>query len=160
MSVKLMRAIATCFKNDAVLQGKWPAPNEHGEVPDYIQQTDRWTLSFEFPVLMESYYGTEPEEYEEFNDVEGLPWIDDYDSGDTVTREEFEEWILANPTWFEDMQEAAKRNTGRIAELNKQVAALIDEMTELAEEAGIELEIDLGQHGSLDPDSDWNASRC
>lgn len=93
-------------------------------------------------------------------EIEGLPYLGDYDEGERFTGEELRTFLAENPNLVAQVDQKRRDNIGKIAELNKEVGRLIDEMTELAEEANIDVTIDLGQHGSLDVNSDWDSSRC
>ncbi|MEK0311657.1 hypothetical protein OC704_02540 [Sweet potato little leaf phytoplasma] len=100
--------------------------------------------------------------YEEEFDTEigGLPYLGDYDEGERFTGEQLRVLIAKEPDLVANVEQARRDNIGKIAELNKEVGRLINEMTQLAEEANVDVTINLGQHGSLDPNSDWDASRC
>lgn len=93
-------------------------------------------------------------------EVDGLPYMEEYDEGESFTGDKLRALLAKEPDLVANIEKAKRENVGKIAELNKQIAALINEMTELAEEANLDVTIDLGQHGSLDPNSDWDSSRC
>lgn len=107
-------------------------------------------------------YRGQVEIYEEEFDTEivGLPYLGEYDEGESFTGDQLRALLAKEPDLVANIDKAKRENVGKIAELNKQIAALINEMTKLAEEANIGVTINLGQHGSLDPNSDWDSSRC
>lgn len=150
--MELIKALAIALHEEN--DGKWP------EGATEVQQTGSETVEFDAEVF--SYTSSYDGRVRTFGDMEvsGLDYLGEWDTGDTVTKEEYEAFMAANPTFYKDMMDRRPFLVQEIARLNKQVGALIDEMTKLADEAGVELNIDLGQHGSLDPASDWNASRC
>ena len=150
--MELIKAIAISIREHCP-DGKWP------EEATEVTQTGWCTLEFDADFKLT--YGGDIYEDCYLEDQEHLPYLSEWDSGETITREEYEEWLAANPNWYEIMMEKRKINMVKIAELNKQVGNMIDEITALAEEACLEINIDLGQHGSLDPNSsDWLESRC
>jgi hypothetical protein len=146
--MKLMLALAIALKDDEHLKGTWPPE------ADDVQQTSNWYVTFNEECQFDFGFSQELE-------MDDLPFMEEYDEdGDIITRAEFEAFIAADPDWYNTMMTKRPVIVDRIAELNGQVAALINEMGELAEEAGIELEIDLGNYGGLNPNSDWDSSRC
>lgn len=106
-----------------------------------------------------TFYDEEDDELDEAG-IDNLPKFDEWDGGETVTKEEFDAFMLAHPTLREDYGLRAEASKVKRAELNEQIGSLIDELTTLCQEGNVDVSINLGQHGSLDPDSDWNDSRC
>lgn len=92
-------------------------------------------------------------------EIEGLPYLEEYEE-EEYTGENLRAVIGAEPDLVANIEKARRENIGKIAELNKEVGRLINEMTQLAEEANVDVTINLGYHGSLDPNSDWASSRC
>jgi hypothetical protein len=149
--MELIKAVALALKENSV-SGTWP---------EGATECDVGSTTIEFDVDFDILYGNSTFNCCVLEDIEHLPYKSEYDCPDTITKEEFDEWLAENPKWYEDLQNARQKNAARIAELNKQIAANIDELTALSEEAGLPVNIDLGQHGSLDPNSsDWLESRC
>ena len=87
-------------------------------------------------------------------------YIEEYENGDTVTKEEYEAFVAANPTLLEDITALTPINIAKIAALNTQIATMVDEINKLADEIGIDAIIDLGSNGVLSLNSDWDSSRC
>ncbi|WOZ57553.1 hypothetical protein [Pseudomonas phage vB_PseuGesM_254] len=136
---------AECFEKGLDSTG-WPV--------GYVQalQDSSYSVTFSDP------FGDLDEVELEFNN---LPYVEEYDEGDTISAQEYQDFVSKNPNWKEELAAKESTNMALIAEKNKQIAALIDEVTALAEEAGLELEIDVGQHGTLDPyGARWNSSMC
>lgn len=149
--MELIKAVALALKENSV-SGTWP---------EGANECDVSNSSIEFDVDFETLYYGKVYVCCCIDDVEHLPYKSEYDCSDNITKEEFDEWLAENPNWYEELQAARQKNAARIAELNTQIAANIDELTALSEEAGLPVNIDLGQHGSLDPNSsDWLESRC
>lgn len=151
--MELIKALVIALHENDDFKGKWP------EGATEVQQVNSWAVEFDADVITYHYHGGGSRTSSEY-ELDGLPYLGEWDTGDTVTKEEYEAFMQANPTFYTDMIERRPFLVQEIARLNKQVGALIDEMTKLADEAGVEVNIDLGQHGSLDPNSDWDASRC
>lgn len=152
--MELIKCVALAIKGEKQWNGQWPEPATE------VTQTSNYELTFDEPVYTFTNYRGETVTTDEYEWDDGLPFVEEYENGDTVTKEQYLAFITANPTWEEDMIARRPFLVQEIARLNKVVASTIDEMTKLAEEAGVELTINLGQHGSLDPNSDWDSSRC
>ena len=151
--LKLLIATVETLLEDELCQGRWPTPADPEDPADILSSYSCSSAHFNADVKLD--YDDEAD-YLELVNSNGPD--NDYYNGDVyITREEYEEFFKAWPEFKVKRAEAAKVNVGKIADLNRQVALLIDEMTELAEEAGVDLYIDLGQHGCLDPSSDWQS---
>lgn len=155
--IKLLVLAVEALKSNELCQGAWPTPVDPENPALKLSSYSRYYADFDEDVNLYSFEnGTIELEFEDG----GAPDNDKCDEDVYVTREEYEEFLKNWPEFKAKREAAAKVNIGKIADLNKQVADLIDQMTELADEAGIDLVIDLGKHGSLDPESDWDSSRC
>lgn len=144
----LIKAVAIAFHEDSFLQGKWPEPAER------LYQSHSYMIQFDDEVELDGYTS-------DCLEVENIPWISEYDSGDCITKEEYNKFLQDNPNWYQEMLNNRPNLIAQIAELNKEIAEKINLMDKLAEEAGVELNIDLGVHGSLDPNSSsWLSSNC
>lgn len=143
--MELIKALAIGLKEDDEFKGAWP------EGSTQFRQRGTWYGDFQ---------DEDGDEILEEVGFSGMPYVEEYDDGERVTKAEYEAFINANPNWYEDMQARRPFLIQEIARLNKVIASTIDEMTTLAEEAGVEVCIDLGQHGGLSPNSDWDSSRC
>lgn len=151
--MELIKALAIALHEDDDHKGKWP------EKATEVTQVSAWTVEFDEEVITYRYSDGRSFTTSEL-EIEGLPYIEDYETGDTITKEEYENFMAEHPTFYADMMARRPELVKKIAELNKQVGALVNEITALAEEAGVEVVINLGQHGELDPNSDWDSSRC
>ena len=152
--MELIKAIAIALHEEAQFGGKWPDPATE------VTQQSTYCIEFDAPVYRYTSYTGAEHIYSEMDDVSGLPFMEEYDDGETITKEEYVAYMEANPNFYADMIARRPFLIQEIARLNALVASTIDEMTALAEEAGVEVTINLGQHGSLDPNSDWDSSRC
>lgn len=150
------------------LNGVWPSMvDEDGDVitPTRCTQTGNYTLSFDEPVFPYTHWRTpnETSYMEEIEDVEGLPFVGEYNEGETITKAEYEAFLQTAvggdasklSSYFETK---VRENTAKIAQLNEQVSALVDQIATLSYEAGIPVSVDLGQRGSLDLDGPWDSS--
>lgn len=153
--MNFLKALVLAIHESKELNG-WP------EGCESVIHDNNYEVEFEGSSYIGKDYNGNDREYPHAVNIEGygLPYIEEYCEGDTVTREEYEAFVAANPNFYEQVQQAKQVNVAKIAELNKEVGKLINEITTLAEEAGIDIYINLGQHGSLDPNSDWDSSRC
>lgn len=152
--MELIKALAIALHEEEQFNGKWPDPATE------VTQVSSYILEFDEPVYKWVSYSGEERSCCALDEVSGLSYLDEYESGETITKEEYEAFMAANPNFYQEMLARRPSLIREIARLNKVVGTTIDEMTKLADEAGIELTINLGQHGSLDPQSDWNSSRC
>lgn len=152
--MELIKCLAIAIREEEQWEGKWPEPATK------VTQTSNYAFTFDEPVYHYTNYRGEAVSTDDYEYEDGMPYVEEYDEGDTITKEEYEAFIAANPTWYEDMLERRPFLVQEIARLNKVIATTIDEMTALANEAGVDVYIDLGQHGGLNPDSDWDSSRC
>lgn len=106
-----------------------------------------------------TFYNEDDDELQDA-EIDNLPKYDDWDGGETVTKAEFDAFMAAHPTLREDYAARAAATLEQRKALNVQIGGLIDELTALCAESNVDVSINLGQHGSLDPDSDWDSSRC
>ena len=148
------------------LNGVWPSLVDGDEViePARCTQTGNYTLSFNEAVLPYTNWRTKELCYmEDLEDVEGLPFVGEYNEGETVTKAEYEAFLQAVvggdasklSSYFEVK---VRENAAKIADLNDQVSILVDQIAALSYEAGIPVSVDLGQRGSLDLDGPWDSS--
>lgn len=95
-------------------------------------------------------------------DVDGkLPYLEDYEAGEEVTREEFFEFIEEHPNFIAEIEAKRKENMGKIAELNKIAYDAVEHAMKLSSEAGIPYTCSMPAGvADLDENSDWNSSRC
>lgn len=163
----ILYTLAKELANNEHLNGAWPTLTaENGEVivPARCTQTSNYTLSFDEPVFPFVHWRTKELDYmEDVEDVCGLPFIGEYGEGETITKEEYEEFIQAvvggdASKLYGYFQTKERENTAKIAELNVQVGKLVNQIAELSYEAGLPVNIDLGNRGSLDLDGPWDSS--
>lgn len=164
----IIYTLAKELANNEHLNGQWPTlVDEDGDVtsPTRCTQTGNYTLSFDEAVVPYNPWRT-PEKLdymEELEDVEGLPFIGEYNEGETITKAEYEAFLQSTvggdasklSAYFEAK---VRENTAKISELNEQVGALVDQIAALSYEAGIPVSVDLGNRGSLDLDGPWDSS--
>lgn len=107
-------------------------------------------------------YGGGTYQYNVGLEVDGeLPYLEEYDEGEEVTREEFFAFIEANPNFVADIEAKRKTNMARIAELNKIAYEAVDEAIKLSHEAGLPYTCSMPSAvADLDENSDWASSRC
>lgn len=151
--MELIKAVALAFRDDAFFNGVWPEP------ANSLTQACSNYIEFDVEVEMKSHW-SDRVYMDDSYEIENLTHLNWDDEGETITKEEYNQWLADNPNWYEEMMKARQVNIAKIAELNKQIGEMIDQMTELAEEAGLDVSIDLGQHGNLDPNSNWDSSNC
>lgn len=101
--------------------------------------------------------------YFEIEDVYGLPWLGEYGDWEVVTHREYLEFVNSVvggdvsklKEYFADGEQRAVKE---IAEINKQIAALVNRMVELSDPYGLEVTVDLGDRGTLDLNGPWDSS--
>ena len=147
---RLLRAVVNFLAEDN--GGIWPEPATK------FTQRNSYELESDEPVNISAKWCGDGE-YEDF-EVEGLAYMEEYDDGESITKEEYLQFMQDNPTYLQDLPGRQAAVTAEIARLNKKVGAMIDQMTELAESVALDFSIDLGKNGSLDLNSDWDSSRC
>jgi hypothetical protein len=133
--------------------GVWPQLEGH-EAPTEVTQSSTYTLEFDEPIYT-SRWGTGCE-----MEVDGFGYMEEYEDGETATREAVEAFIASNPNYCQEVDALRRFTVGEIAVLNSQVAVLINKISELSGEAGIACEVNLGKRGSIDLDGDWDSSSC
>jgi len=88
-------------------------------------------------------------------------YIEEYDSGETCTRAEYEEFMAACPNYVQETLAARPEKVARIAELNKVAYAAVAEAMALSDEIGIPYTCSMPAGvADLDENSDWDSSRC
>ena len=166
--MSILYTLAKELAENEYLNGKWPSlTDEEGEliVPTTCTQTGNYCLSFnETVVPYTPWRKPDTLDYmDELEDVEGLPFIGEYNEGETITKEEYEAFLQAVvggdasklSAYFETK---VRENAAKIAELNDQVSVLVDQIAALSYEAGIPVSVNLGQRGSLNLDGPWDSS--
>lgn len=136
--------------------GGWPN-NEDG-VPVAECTIHSYSISFNEPCLPYN-----DGLYEDIEDVEGLPWCDEYSNNGEVTHQEYVDFInnvvggdvSRLGDYFENGTRAAVQEINKI---NKEIAKLVDRMVELSEPLGLEVTVDLGERGTLDLNGPWDSS--
>jgi hypothetical protein len=96
-------------------------------------------------------------------EVDGeLPYMDsEYDDSETVTRDEYFEFITKRPNFVQEIADKRRANMSRIAELNKIAYGAVDEAIKLSHEAGLPYTCSMPSSvADLDENSDWASSRC
>lgn len=113
-----------------------------------------WKYDFTSP------YGTR--QYDVGFEVDGeLPYLDEYDEGEEVTREEFFAFIAERPNFVAEIEEKRKENMGKIAALNKVAYNAVEQAMALSHEAGLPYTCRMPSGvADLDEKSDWASSRC
>jgi hypothetical protein len=107
-------------------------------------------------------YGGGTRQYDVGFEVDGeLPYLDEYDEGEEVTREEFFAFIAERPNFVAEIEEKRKENMGKIAELNKVAYNAVEQAMTLSHEAGLPYTCSMPAGvADLDENSDWASSRC
>lgn len=165
--MSIITILAKALVQDEEFNGAWPTRlDDDGELldPTSCTQTSSYTLSFNEPVFSYTHYRTGKLcSHECLEDVEGLPYVGEYDEGETITKSEYEQFL--QDTVGGDISKLAdylakktRENVAKISELNEQVGKLVNEIARLSAEAGIEATIDLGARGSLELDGPWDSS--
>jgi len=150
--MELMTALVIGLHENEILKGKWP------EGATECVQTSTYSVYFDEQVVPSSWRG-EITLYREL-ELDNLPFIKEYDTGDTITKEQYEDFTAKNPNFYAELKAYQPEARVEMKGLNEKICAIITEMDKIADRAGIPLNINLGPYGSLDPNSDWDSSRC
>lgn len=156
--MELIRAVAIELAKDEDFNGKWPEAIDGHEQATEFTQVSCYEIEFNSIIQkIERSYGTY--EYSTY-EATGLPYIEEYDRGETVTREEYEAYVAEHPNLIDEITKLTPVNIAKIAALNTKISAMVDEINVLADEIGIDAVIDLGSNGVLSLNSDWDSSSC
>lgn len=134
----------------------WPEDVEAVRSSNSEVDFDGWTYTYK-----SSYGGGEWETTVGF-EVDGeLPYMEEYDDQETVTREEYFAFIAERPNFVQEIADKRRTNMARIAELNKIAYDAVDEAIKLSHEAGLPYTCSMpASVADLDENSDWASSRC
>lgn len=87
--------------------------------------------------------------------------LEEYDDGLTATREEFFAFMEKNPTYVADVKAQRQEVVARIAELNQIAYDAVLEASKLAGSVDLPYFCRMpADMPDLDPNSDWDSSRC
>lgn len=150
--MELVQWLAVQFEEQGIDFNQWPEDAENVEQSNYEVEIDSWEVKSKRSERMVSLSF----------DCEGdFKHIGEYEDNNTCTREEFFEFIEANPTYAKDLLEKRKSVVGRIAELNKIAYNAVEEAMKLSDEVGVPYTCSMPSGvADLDENSDWDASRC
>ena len=135
--------------------GVWP------EGCDEVEQSN-YEIVFEgSSVLQKNWRGEMVEEALGWDCEGDFKYIEGYDNGESCTREEYEAFVAANPTYVVDYQSALPAAVARIAELNKVAYAAVDEAIKIAHSLNIPYFCNMPAGvADLDENSAWDSSSC
>lgn len=110
------------------------------------------------------------DEDEDYVAIGNLEWISrdsllphyDYYNDDPieVTKEEYDEFVVNNPTFVDDVMSERQQNQQIIADKIKEIQQAVNDLYKLAEASFIPVAFNLGGYGVVDPAGDWQSSRC
>jgi hypothetical protein len=95
-------------------------------------------------------------------DCDGVfKYLEEYDEGQTCTRDDYEKFITENPTYVADIKAKRENAVKRIAELNEVAFNAVQEAITLSHDAALPYSCRMPMGvADLDENSDWNSSRC
>lgn len=150
--MNLVQWLAVTFEEKKIDFTQWPEDAEHVTQDNYEVTIDGW----------EGPYGYQGRVCDFSVTCEGdFKYIEEYDDGESCTREEFFAFVEAHPTFAKDLLQKRKGVIGRIAELNKIAFDAVEEAIKLSEEVGLPYTCSMPSGvADLDANSDWDSSRC
>uniref|UniRef100_A0AAU6VYC7 Uncharacterized protein n=2 Tax=unclassified bacterial viruses TaxID=12333 RepID=A0AAU6VYC7_9VIRU len=87
--------------------------------------------------------------------------LEEYDEGETCTRQEYADFINENPSYVSDIKAARETALKRIAELNEIAYNAVKEAIELSHSVDLPYSCSMPMGvADLDENSDWDSSRC
>lgn len=150
--MNLVQWLAVKFEEEKIDYTQWP-----GDAEEVTQDNSEVTINgWEGP------YGYKGRICDLGWDCSGeFKHIEEWDAGESCTREEFFTFIESEPTFAKDLLQKRKDVIGRIAELNKIAYNAVEEAIKLSEEVGLPYTCSMPSGvADLDANSDWDSSRC
>lgn len=154
MSLQLIKWLAIKFDENGVDYTQWPegavANQSNWEVT-----IDDWKVPY---VNWKGEETTTDLGWECEGDFKNL---EEYDEGESCTREEFFAFMEKNPTYVADVKAARQDAVKRIAELNQIAYDAVLEASKIADSVDLPYfcRMPAGMP-DIDPNSDWDSSRC
>jgi hypothetical protein len=150
--MNLVQWLAVKFEEDKIDYTQWPEDAEEVTQDNCEVTIQGW----------EGPYGYKGRITDMCFDCEGdFKYIEEYDSGETISREEFFSFIEAKPTYAKDIIQKRKSVIGKISELNKAAYNAVEEAMKLSDEVGLPYTCPMPSGvADLDENSDWDSSRC
>lgn len=154
MSVQLIKWLAVEFDKNGVDYTQWPE-DAVATQGNYEVEIEGWTVPYV------NWKGEETTINLGFECEGAFKNLEEYDDGESCTREEFFAFMEKNPTYVTDVKAARQDAVKRIAELNKIAYDAVQEASNLADSVDLPYfcRMPAGMP-DIDPNSDWDSSRC
>lgn len=150
--MELVQWLAVTFEERGIDYTQWPEDATDVNQSNYEVTIEGWEVKSKYSDRM----------VDISFDCEGdFKYIDEYEDDNSCTREEFFEFIEANPNYAKDLIAKHKDIIGRIAELNKVAYDAVEQAMKLSEEVCLPYSCSMPAGvADLDENSDWDSSRC
>jgi hypothetical protein len=150
--MELVQWLAVKFEQEKIDYNAWPEDAHEAVQDNYEVTIEGWEGPFDYKGRVCDFS----------IECEGdFKHIEEWDSGETCSREDFFTFIEANPTYAKDLIAKRKDVIGRIAELNKVAYDAVEEAIKLSHEVGLPYFCAMpASVADLDENSDWDSSRC
>jgi hypothetical protein len=155
MSVQLIKWLAVKFDEDGINYNEWPEDATDVTQSNYEVEIEGWRVPYV------NWRGEQSSRNMSFDCEDDFKYIEEYDEGESCTRAEFFTFMEANPTYVSDVKGKRQDAVKRIAELNQIAYDAVLEASKVA--ASVDLPYYCAMPAGmpdLDPNSDWDSSRC
>ncbi|QNR53926.1 hypothetical protein phiK7A1_138 [Pseudomonas phage phiK7A1] len=153
--MELVNYLALKFAEEGLTIADWPEDADGASQDNYEVSIEGWRVPY-------TRYNGEISTTNKGWECEGdFKYIEEYDEGQTCSREELADFLEANPNYAADVLVARKDAVARIAELNTIAYDAVKEAIQLSH--SVDLPYSCGMPAGvadLDENSDWDSSRC
>lgn len=154
--MELVKYLALKFAEDGIDWRQWPEDVEASQ-SSYEVTLEGWKTGETYNTWQGDtrYYDLGWETDGEFKNQ------GEYGDYESVSRDDFFEFMEANPTYVEDIKEARQNAVKRIAELNEVAYNAVEEAIKLSHSVDLPYSCSMPSGvADLDENSDWDSSRC
>lgn len=154
MSLQLIKWLAVKFDENGIDYTQWPEDAVANQ-SNYEVTIDDWKVPYV------DWKGEETTGDLGWDCEDDFKYIEEYDEGESCTREEFFAFMEKNPTYVADVKAARQDAVKRIAELNQIAYDAVLEASKIADSVDLPYfcRMPAGMP-DIDPNSDWDSSRC
>lgn len=155
MNLQLIKWLAVKFDEQGIDHTQWPEDATDVSQGNYEVVIEGWRVPYV------NWRGEESLHDMGFDCDGDFKYIEEYDNDQTCTREEFFTFMENNPTYVAEIKAARQDAVKRIAELNQIAYDAVLEASEIAESVALPYFCAMpAGMPNIDPNSDWDSSRC
>lgn len=153
--MELVKYLALKFAEEGLTIADWPEDTDDAEQTNYEVNIEGWSVPY---INWKGEQSTCSKGWE----CEGeFKYVEEYENGQTCSREELAEFLEANPSYAADVLIARKDAIARIAELNQVAYDAVKEAIKLSHSVDLPYSCSMPAGvADLDENSDWDSSRC